>query len=268
MRRSPLAIALLVLIPFAASWGQAPTPPENVLHIVSVPAGASIYIDGVDKGFSPVDVVNPPRGLYTITAQQDGYYDANTMVFYIGGQKTVALPMIHITAVLDLSVSPKTARVSFGGRLLPAGAATVPYGTYDLTAQAFGYQDYHTSVDVRSQAPISMDVSLNPAPFAFSGIFMPGRTMNPSLWFGLGNLKMSFDVSGPGQGEVSILDSGSSEVFHLALPAFKTWSQSFSWDLRDSSGNIVPDGNYLLVLSGTGAGGDKAGVEIPFSVKK
>jgi hypothetical protein len=40
------------------------------------------------------------------------------------------------------------------------------------------------------------------------------------------------------------------------LPEFTTWDQSFSWNVRDSSGNALPDGTYTLAVRAQGDGSE------------
>ena len=67
---------------------------------------------------------------------------------------------------------------------------------------------------------------------------------------------MNLFVTGPGTGELRILNAGSVEVFSKSLPEFTTWDQSFSWNVRDSSGNALPDGTYTLAVKAQGDGSE------------
>ncbi len=51
-----------------------PTPlPTGTLQVSSVPAGAEIYVDGVDVGKTPADLTGIPAGIHAITLVLNGY---------------------------------------------------------------------------------------------------------------------------------------------------------------------------------------------------
>ena len=66
-----------------------PTGPVR-LHIVSVPSGAKLFVNGYYKGKSPVDVEiysSSPGGEYTISLLHPGYLQFKKNVFLAQGQE-------------------------------------------------------------------------------------------------------------------------------------------------------------------------------------
>jgi hypothetical protein len=101
-----------------------------------------------------------------------------------------------------------------------------------------------------------MSVLLQPAEFSISSFSVPKPGINPDNPGLLGILELNFFVTGPGTGELRVRDAGSAEVFTETLPDFTTWDQSLSWNVRDASGNALPDGTYVLAVTARGQGSD------------
>jgi hypothetical protein len=71
----------------------------------------------------------------------------------------------------------------------------------------------------------------------------------------IGSLEVNFSVTGPGAGEIHVVDSKGDDVYTRALSDFTTWEQSCTWDVHSSTGQALTDGVYTLRLVATGHGG-------------
>jgi hypothetical protein len=95
------------------------------------------------------------------------------------------------------------------------------------------------------------------------------EVVNPDNPGVLGSLEVSFSVSGPGTGEIAILDSDSRTVFSDSLPAFAAWDQSYRWNCLDSHGRPLPDGPYLFLVTGRGSSGEQdRSIEMPLRIDR
>ncbi len=104
-----------------------------------------------------------------------------------------------------------------------------------------------------------MSVSLQAAPFDITAFSIPKPTVNPANPGLLGSIEMNFSVTGPGKGEIHVIDVSGDDVFAHELPDFATWDQSFSWDVHTTTGQALGDGVYTIRLIATGAGGRGSG---------
>jgi hypothetical protein len=246
----------------------AAQPASSGLRVSSSPSGAEVLVDGVSRGSTPLVLTDISKGVHEITLRLQGYYNLPIPVFYDGIYASVRGPLQRIVGMVQVSISPGNATVNIAGRNVAPGVVRLPTGSYTVIADAFGFEGYDGRIDISSQALVHLDLALKPADFSFSKVYDWKKVANPKLPGVFGALEISFDVTGPGAGEISVLDSESQEVLHEALPDFKTWHQSYRVNLRDSSGAPFPDGQYRIILKGTGAGGGAIdSKEIDFAVK-
>ena len=68
--------------------GTAPAQPDTLgsLSITTTPAGASIFIDGVQRGVSPATIPGLSAGTHTVLLKLDGYQDLSTPVTIAAGK--------------------------------------------------------------------------------------------------------------------------------------------------------------------------------------
>jgi uncharacterized membrane protein len=63
----------------------AAAPGTGSLSITTTPAGAAVYLDGVQRGVSPAVIPGIPQGSHTILLKLDGYSDLSAPVYVTGG---------------------------------------------------------------------------------------------------------------------------------------------------------------------------------------
>jgi hypothetical protein len=80
----------LATVPVTASStnppAQAPQDTLGTLSVTTNPAGAFIFIDGVQRGVSPATIPGIPAGSHTILLKLDGYQDLSTPVTVAAGK--------------------------------------------------------------------------------------------------------------------------------------------------------------------------------------
>jgi hypothetical protein len=161
-----------------------------------------------------------------------------------------------VTGFLDLSVAPDDSQVTVGDARVSPGLVELPVGSFPIIVRAFGYRDYRDRIEIREKSVTTVNVSLDPTPFSLSELSVPRRSVNPDNPGVLGAFEVSFSVSGPGSGSVAVYDGESNSVFSHDLPDFATWDQTFLWRPTDPDKGALPDGEYLLVITGKdGVGG-------------
>ncbi|HSQ93746.1 MAG TPA: PEGA domain-containing protein [Methanoregula sp.] len=73
--------------PATAPGGNATAQPDTygALSITTTPAGAFIFIDGVQRGVSPATIPGLPAGIHTLLLKLDGYQDLSTPITITAG---------------------------------------------------------------------------------------------------------------------------------------------------------------------------------------
>jgi hypothetical protein len=242
---------------------EPPPPPDNLkgLQVVTSPDNAEVYIDGSFVGVSPVTQEDISVGWHRVVVRKNGYYENATWVQFQGSGMVYEADLEQIIGFLKVTASPPTSIVTVGGDTVPPGTLTLPVGTYTVRVKAFGYTPVDQSVVIAEKALTEVSVSLVPAPFAVTSFSLPKTAVNPDNPGLLGSLEYDVSVTGPGGGSVKVTDGAQNEVYSHQLPDFTTWDQSFTWDLRDTSGRDLPDGSYTMTLTAQGSGADTTEVQ-------
>jgi hypothetical protein len=231
---------------------EAPEKTEpDALTIRSRPSGAEVYINNRYRGTTPLVLKDLSPGQYKIELRLGGHHPATNWISYRGGAAGETIVLDPITGFIDVVVVPEAAEVSLGEQEIRQGLSQVPVGSYTLRARAFGYSDHSATVRVGENQTTQIAVSLEKAEFALLDLVVRRPRFNPLNPGRLGRTVASFRVPGPGTGRVRITDQAGSEVYLADLAPFTTWEQEITWDGRDVSGDIAPDGLYDITVEGS-----------------
>jgi len=233
-----------------------PQGDKKGLEVISTPDRAEVWIDGELKGLTPLLVEDITKGSHRVLLRKRGYYGVEAWVEVKADYVLYQANLPQITGFLQLAVTPSDSLVTVGGTRASGGLLELPIGEHPVVVRAFGYKDYRGTATIMEKAMTFLTVTLEPAPFEITVLTVPKPAVNPDNPGLLGVLEVSFSVSGPGTGRVAVVDGKSAVVFSQELPPFESWDQSFSWDLRGSSGAPLPDGEYLLQIVARGDGAD------------
>jgi hypothetical protein len=72
----------------SAATGNTDTANTGTLSVTTIPAGVSIFIDGVQRGVSPATIPGLVPGDHTLLLKLDGYTDFSTPVSITAGKTT------------------------------------------------------------------------------------------------------------------------------------------------------------------------------------
>jgi len=146
----------------ASAPNPVPSSPTGGLYVASVPANATILIDGTEKGHTNQLVTNLPAGNQNLTLVKDGYQSKTVMVNVPAGD-VKALASITLTKVggggmpTDGTGTLYVASIPSGATILINGTdygttnklvAKVPAGNQNLTLTKAGHQPFSTVIDV------------------------------------------------------------------------------------------------------------------------
>jgi hypothetical protein len=269
-----LLAVLLGLAPFQVMGDSIEETNGRGLVIRSDPSHAQVYIDGIERGYTPLTLGNLAKGDYGIRIRKEGYEDRRIRVKVKENSRlTVSLDLDKVMGQVWVEVkrsagSPGEERltlkpeISFEGITMTGPMLSLPVGFQTITVQAFGWESVSRTVYINRNFPQSLSVELKPAAFRLSGISVSRQRFNPDNSGSLGTTEFRFDVSAPGRGEIKIEDTNGDSVFSGRLGPFTDWSQSVKWGGETLWGSALPNGVYTVHISAESAPWDNSEPEI------
>jgi serine/threonine protein kinase/TPR repeat protein len=144
-------------------------PPVEVaeLTIKTVPAGASVFLDGKPPQQPPGTFTHVLFGKHQLTASSDDYESVTREIQVREGMDTAIplnLPPLKEIAALTFTTEPTGASVLLDGKLPQQPPATfmhVPFGRHQLTAFLVGYQPVTQDLQIRERMEPTIPVKLS-----------------------------------------------------------------------------------------------------------
>ena len=125
---------------------------SGVLEVASKPSGASVMVNGLDRGKTPLKLTDIPKGRVAITLKLGGYRDVSReLTLNAGDSQRLDVSLEGIPGSLYLTSVPDGARFYIDGSAQgkgPIELANVAPGTYKVRAQIDGYGDVEKTVVV------------------------------------------------------------------------------------------------------------------------
>ena len=178
------------------------------------------------------------------------------------------LVMRPLTGRLALAVLPAEARVTVGTVEVAAGVHELPAGTYTVRATAFGYLDAERTLEVRADSLTSLEIALEPAPFAARLAGVSRRRLDPEIQGEGGRAVLAWQATASATAALRVFTQAGSEVYAAPAGGSEGPRGQVAWDGRASDGQAVPDGSYRLVIELRSARGDQAAVETSVTVSR
>jgi hypothetical protein len=267
------------------SWGEIGDTIEETggrgLILRSNPRGAKVYIDGIERGATPLRLENILPGRYFVRLEKDGYEERLFRVAIRSGSLLeVSIALKEAVGQALIRVLPEKANPEPGAPepealpLLPqiladgvvqeGPAITLPEGFRTIRVRAFGWEEASRTVYIKRNSVQELEFRLTPALFRVLKASARRPRFNPSNSGSLGTTALVFEVSAPGRGIFSVLNSSGEIVFTRETGPFISWNQELVWDGRDGRGQVVPDGVYSLTLKihSPEGGEDQASLQI------
>jgi hypothetical protein len=237
------------------------------LAIRTKPIGARVFIDGLERGQTPLILANLMSGEYHIRLEKEGYRERRfNLVLSASSRLIVSIEMEEAAGQVLFHLkkaggSPPEEALPFrpvilaGGETIAAYPGTgdiplvsLPAGYRTVQVRAFGWEDAVKTLYVREDRVTTADITLSPAAFALSGGTLSRARFNPANSGLLGTTEFRFEVSAPGRGSLTVKNREGRVVYRVALGPFQTWSQSAAWNGRDARGNLLPEGLYEVLV--------------------
>ncbi len=222
--------------------------------------GGELYVDQIDVG--PVPTANIPlvgsiaAGSHYFELELPGY---RNLGFWLSlnekTQYTITLTPERITGYISIDVEPADALASIDGSSAIKGTVEAAVGSHRIAIKRFGYIEQQISVRVKEKATYYVDLSLEKAPFAVTGLGFDRPRFNPRNVGAQGRTNLQFEASNYGSARAEIRGPDGAIVAILHFPKIDTWIQSRSWNGLGQDGSPLPDGIYTATLTASPAAG-------------
>ena len=238
------------------------------LRISSNPSGVKVFINGVERGLTPVAFEALSPGEHQITLTKEGYRERRfNVTLFSGSRLDVSIKMEELRGLALVSVykeedSPEllpfdpqisasaldesgySVSLSHDNKTL----LNLPVGYHTIRARAFGWEDTAVTVYVNEYTTVAADIFMKSAAFRIENSSQSRKRFNAANPNNLGSTDYRFEVSAPGTGTISILNKNGGIVYTRQLNQFSTRFQNVTWNGRDADGNPLPDGIYTVLI--------------------
>jgi len=222
--------------------------------------GGELYVDQIDVG--PVPMANIPfagsvaPGSHYFELELPGY---RNLGFWLSlndkTQYTITLAPERITGYISINVEPADALASIDGSSAIKGTVEAAIGSHRIVIKRFGYIEQQINVQVTEKATYYVDLSLEKAPFAVTGLGFDRPRFNPRNVGAQGRTNLRFEASNYGSARAEIRGPDGALVAILDFPNIDTWVQSRSWNGLGQDGSPLPDGVYTVTLTASPVAG-------------
>lgn len=234
------------------------------LLIRTDPEGAKVFIDGVERGETPLLLPSILNGEYGVRLVKEGYVERRFLVVIRSKSRievTLDLERARGELLPEIKRDPAApAQLAFEPVLYIDGARvydkifSLPAGWHSVVAEAFGWEKRSETVYLAQGELRRLELVMVPAEFSLGVLSQKRKRFNPNNPGLLGTTELVFTVSAPGRGKFEVFDRTGSTVFSGELGPFTDWQQSVSWNGKDG-GFILPGGVYTLRLTVSGETG-------------
>jgi formylglycine-generating enzyme required for sulfatase activity len=138
-------------------------PANAELHVMTIPVGANVTVDGRYRGQSPIKLALSPDVDYRIGVSKAGYGSAFREIrLAAAATRELNIDMTARVGVVNVNVMPADAAILIDGRETGSGSATLHLSSapHRLQVQKPGYQPYSRSITPRPGYPQTVNVRL------------------------------------------------------------------------------------------------------------
>ena len=247
---------------------QTPTTTTPV-SVISTPSGASVSLDGVYKGTTPVVISSVLYGTHTLLLTKTGYRDSSNQVTVSANSNTfaytlTATPVVPPTTPVSVSSTPSGASVYLDGTnsgVTPLTIPSVSYGTHTLRLTYNGYQDSSNTVTVSASSnaytytltPISVGtttpISVSSTPSGAS-VYLDGTNKGatsltiPSVSYGIHTLRLTYNGYQDSSNTVTVSETLNAYTYTLTAISVGT-TTPISVSSTPSGATVYLDGTSM-----------------------
>lgn len=228
------------------------------LTLLSEPSDARIFINGIERGKTPLSLPDLMPASYEIQLVKETYEDREVVITVPRRRQIVVsldLEKAMGSLILQLKTPPNLpSRLTFHPEIYIDGeyqsetTLSLPVGFQNILVRSFGFADAKAAVMIYQDRTRTLELEMQLASYKISDANVRRNRFNPDNSGSLGMAECVFDVTAPGQGKIIITNNQNIEVYSANLEPFTNWTQRVSWNGKNNDGKIVPDGNYTITL--------------------
>jgi serine/threonine-protein kinase len=163
-RRSLLA-APAALVLGVAAWLFWPAPASSPLEVDSSPSGATVWVDGVAVGATPVTLEDLSPGEHEIAVVKEGFVRATEVVTPAPDTLPLVFALQPARALLSIASTPSPAAVLVDGKEVgrtPLAELALEEGIHQVEVRHPGHESFRTRVEARLGESLHYVARLNP----------------------------------------------------------------------------------------------------------
>jgi hypothetical protein len=134
------------------------------LHIATTPVGASVFIDGKNKGRTPVTVTLPDAKPHLLDITKNGYNSVRRTVVINNGQKLpidISLePVLGLALIKSIPIGANIRINDIDRGKAPLLVTDLPIGTYRVHITAPGYLKQDLELVLKDRTPVAVNAEL------------------------------------------------------------------------------------------------------------
>jgi hypothetical protein len=151
--------ALVVVFPIGAGAAGL----SGTIEVVSEPAGAAVFVDGDERGVTPISLAGVPAGPHRVSIVKEGFVENSRVVNVpAGGRESVGLSLTQAQAPPPASAPQGEGWSTRKKVLVGAGAAVVLIGGIALLSGGDSTPD--------DQSPVAGTISVSPTGLGLAGV--------------------------------------------------------------------------------------------------
>ncbi len=164
-------VCLLIAMCFMVGFVVAAPP---TILITSSPSGAEVYIGGIYKGDTPLDLTGSYSvGSYAIELKKDGYVSwLGTLVVKNGETTSISATLIPYKGNADISSMPTGATIYLDGNYVGVSHQVIndiPTGIHAISLKKDGYYDWNSEIEIVKGKTIAITAEMETREIPYDG---------------------------------------------------------------------------------------------------
>ncbi|MFO7557930.1 MAG: PEGA domain-containing protein [Desulfobacterales bacterium] len=209
------------------------------ISVVSIPREVAVYLDGIQKGITPVTLKNIEPGVYRLTLQKEGYeYWDKDIEISAQSSSEVVVNLSPLYGSFDITSIPPSAEVYLDGvkqGVTPLKIDQIKKGFRKVEVTKAGYETWSENVQVIPGGIVALDAELK---VAMGSVNITSKPDNADIY-----------ISGIKHGSTPMvikIEKGVRKI-ELKKPGYETWEQ----DIQIAEGDIRTISAFLDPIKGS-----------------
>ena len=182
--RSLLAPSAALVLLGMGAWLFWPAPASSPLEVDSLPPGATVWVDGVAVGATPMTLDGLSSGEHQIAVIKEGFVRATEVVTPAPDAPPLVFALQPARALLSIASTPSPAAVLIDGKEVgrtPLAELALEEGIHQVEVRHRGHESFRTRVEARLGESLHYVARLNPVAAARPASKTPESAPRPRV---------------------------------------------------------------------------------------